>query len=198
MKASLYTRPNKPFRTRRARVTAKPGICSKPLPKVVTVDKFTECHVTPSSVARRMVDYLDASPEQRTLEPSAGTGNLARALIDAGHNADALHMVERHIGLSNLLYDDAAFSGAHISNACFLEWSENPNNGKFDRVIINPPFKKVRQHIAAAESMLNAGGRIIALVPSTFKHDTAETLETLGPDTFALAKVHTKIIQIDI
>jgi hypothetical protein len=38
---------------------------------------------------------------------------------------------------------------------------------------------------------------LVALVPITFQHDDAETLETLPPDTFATAKVHTKIIRIE-
>jgi hypothetical protein len=37
---------------------------------------------------------------------------------------------------------------------------------------------------------------LVALVPVTFSHDEAETLETLPSDTFATAKVFTKIIRV--
>lgn len=38
---------------------------------------------------------------------------------------------------------------------------------------------------------------LVALVPITFQHPDAEHLETLPPDTFSTAKVHTKIIRIE-
>jgi hypothetical protein len=73
---------------------------------------------------------------------------------------------------------------------------------EFPRVIMNPPFSDVRKHVAAALSLMGRGGHaepatLVALVPITFQHDDAETLETLPPDTFATAKVHTKIIRIE-
>lgn len=37
---------------------------------------------------------------------------------------------------------------------------------------------------------------LVALVPVTFEHPEAEHLETLPPDTFSTARVHTKIIRI--
>ena len=38
--------------------------------------------------------------------------------------------------------------------------------------------------------------KLVALVPITFQHDEAETLENLSNDTFSAAKVNTKIIRI--
>ena len=37
---------------------------------------------------------------------------------------------------------------------------------------------------------------LVALVPVTFEYPEAEQLETLPPDTFSTARVHTKIIRI--
>jgi hypothetical protein len=161
------------------------------------VDKATECHVTPDDVARRMVGYLGPVRDMLTLEPSAGTGQLVRALLASGHSRYELTMVERHIGLAGGLYQYGP-----VINRCFLEYAEEAR-GKvsFPRVIMNPPFSKVRQHIAAALSLMGNNGHdcapvLVALVPVTFDHPRAETLETLPQDTFALAKVFTKIIRI--
>jgi hypothetical protein len=175
----------------------KPKIELKPKTSLLIVDKATECHVTPSDVARRMVKYLGDNGDYLTLEPSAGTGNLARALIDAGHSKNELIMVEKHIKLASMLHGFGT-----VNNACFLEWAEE-RRGKveFPRVIMNPPFSDVRKHVAAALSLMGRNGHqepacLVALVPITFRHDDAETLEELPPETFATARVYTKIIRI--
>ncbi|MBL4656965.1 MAG: hypothetical protein JKX73_03120 [Flavobacteriales bacterium] len=66
---------------------------------------------------------------------------------------------------------------------------------------MNPPFKKVRQHIKAALSLLGNGGHdcavLIALVPITYQHEDMETLEELPRDTFSTAQVSTKIIRFE-
>ncbi|WP_245433119.1 methyltransferase type 11 [Mesorhizobium sp. WSM3866] len=163
----------------------------------VTVDKFTECHVTPSDVAARMVDYLGPQGDYLTLEPSAGTGQLSRALLAAGHSKFELVQVERHNSLASRLH-----SFGSVVNRCFLEWSgEVAGKVEFPRIIMNPPFSDVRKHVAAAVSLLGRHGHteaptLVALVPITFERGDAETLETLPADTFVTAKVHTKIIRI--
>lgn len=192
-----YSRPNKPLR-----VEVKDRRDServKPLdhPEIVTVDKFTECHVTPPDVARRMVQYLGRAGDYLTLEPSAGTGNLTRALLESGHSRYELCQVERHIKLASGLYQYGP-----VIRRCFLEYAaEVRGQVEFPRVIMNPPFSQVRQHINAALSLMGRHGHdeppcLVALVPVTFNHPKAEHLETLPVDTFATAKVYTKIIRI--
>lgn len=193
----MYNRPHKPLtipvRKRREPETLTPLAT----PQIVTVDAATECHVTPSNVARRMVDYLGPVGDYNTLEPQAGTGQLVRALLETGHSDCELVMVERHISLANGLRKYGP-----VTNACFLETAETwQGRVKFPRIIMNPPFKKVRQHMNAALSLLHPcghadGATLVALVPITYQHDDAELMETLGPDTFATAKVNTKIIRI--
>ena len=165
--------------------------------EVVAVDRATECHVTPPDVAARMVEYLGAPGDKLTLEPSAGTGNLSRALLESGHSRYELCQVERHIKLAGTLHKFGP-----VINRCFLEYAaEARGKVEFPRVIMNPPFSGVRQHVAAALSLMGRNGhdcapRLVALVPVTFRHPDAEELETLADDTFATAKVRTKIIRI--
>lgn len=183
MDRSLYTRPNKPKTitvTRRARNFA---LDAPQVPKPLAVSASTECHVTPPEVAGRMADYLELEPGLRVLEPSAGTGNLIESVIDYGCNVVA---VEKHHDLCNVVRD--RFPTVEVHQCDFLDFF-----GTFDRVIINPPFKTVKQHIAHALTLLSAGGVMVALVPVTFAG--GELLETLPAGTFKNAAVTTKIVR---
>ncbi len=199
MKASVYTRPAKPLRIQvRRREDFAPLPAAAPLPEIVAVDRFTECHVTPPEVAARMVRYLGEQGDFLTLEPSAGTGNLSRALIEAGQSPRELVQVERHHRLARTLRQFGT-----VLQRCFLEYAaEVRGKVAFPRIIMNPPFSEVRKHVAAARQLMGRGGHdcatLVALVPVTFQAEGMETLETLGDDTFATAKVRTKIVRFTL
>lgn len=197
MKPGVYTRPARPMRIT---VKLRPGFANVEIarvPEIIAVDSATECHVTPPDVAARMVRYLGEVGDYLTLEPSAGTGNLSRALIESGHSRYELVQVERHIKLAAQLHRFGT-----VINRCFLEYSvEVRGKVEFPRVIMNPPFREVRKHIAAARDLMGPHGHgeaptLVALVPITFQTDGMETLEHLPDDTFDTAKVRTKIIRI--
>lgn len=195
---SIYTRPNKPLFTPVRRRGDPAPLATVDLAAPIAVDKATECHVTPSDVAARMVAYLGPVRDMLTLEPSAGTGQLSRALLASGHSKFELCQIERHHALAAQLHKFGP-----VINRCFLEYAaEARGKVSFPRVIMNPPFSEVRKHVAAALSLMGNNGHdcapvLVALVPITFQHPDAETLETLPADTFATAKVHTKIIRIE-
>lgn len=197
MKAKVYTRPAKPMFVPVKRRDDFEKLAKAEPVEIVTVDAATECHVTPNEVAARMVRYLGRQGDFLTLEPSAGTGQLVRALFAAGHSRYELTMVERHNKLAAGLR-----SLGPVINRCFLEYAEEARGKvEFPRVIMNPPFSAVRKHVAAALSLMGRNGHVerptlVALVPVTFAHPDAETLEELPADTFATAKVYTKIIRI--
>lgn len=194
---AIYSRPKKPMTIpvrKRGEVAPLELVTA---PEIIAVDRATECHVTPDDVAGRMVEYLGPVGDYLTLEPSAGTGQLARALIAAGHSPHELTMIERHHKLAAMVRK----IGPTI-HGCFLEYADEvKGRAEFPRIIMNPPFREVRKHIAAALSLLGRGGHaepatLVALVPVTFEHPEAEHMETLPPDTFSTARVHTKIIRI--
>ncbi len=191
MNPSAYTRPNKPSAvlvTRRRDKTAQPV----DVPQLIAVDARTECHVTPQDVAARMVQYLQLEGGETVLEPSAGTGNLVAALLGAGCPASDITGIELHHALATTAR--ARFAGeVAITQMDFLDVYSGDT---FDRVLMNPPFRAVKKHIARAVQALNPGGVCVALVPAPFRWDGAETLETLAPDTFSSAKVYTKLIRI--
>jgi hypothetical protein len=196
MNPAVYRRPDKPLRVTVNRRPDFPPVTSAPLPDIVTVDRATECHVTPPSVADYMARALGPYQGGRALEPSAGTGNLTAALIRAGYPPAEIVQIERHNTLAARL--DA---GGPVINSCFLEYAAEARGGvEFPRVIMNPPFSDVRKHISVAVALLGRAGHagrpaLVALVPITFERDGFETLENLPDDTFSTAKVRTKIVR---
>ena len=194
---SIYYRPAKPLTIpvrKRGEVSPLPDLEA---PEIITVDKATECHVTPDDVARRMVEYLGPVGDFLTLEPSAGTGQLVRALIASGHSTNELTMVELHHRLAAGLRRIGP-----VIQGCFLEYADEiKGRAEFPRILMNPPFRHSRKHFNAALSLLGRNGHedpatLVALVPVTFDHEEAEEMERLPDDTFSTARVHTKIIRV--
>lgn len=194
MDVSLYTRPNKPLRKPVSRFERYNETVAKPVVKPIEVDTFTECHVTPSDVAVKMVAYaLQLGNGTRFLEPQCGTGQIVSAILEATDRDVVVTGVERHVKLAE--HCRTLFNQSHnvlVVNDCFLEWSSSTKR-EFDYVVSNPPFKKVRAHIAAAIRTLGDGGVLVALVPVTFDREGFIDLETLG-DVFPNAKVNTKLV----
>jgi phospholipid N-methyltransferase len=198
MKTSVYSRPNKPrFMDVKNRRNKGLEIAPIELTQPIMVHASTECHRTPNDEAARMVDYLNWEPGQQILEPHGGTGQLVRALLDSGVSSGQIDVVE----LNNELYSrlDAEFSpaGTKVNQGCFLEYATAYSGDGFNKIILNPPFKAVRKHMAAALKLLKRGGSLIALVPVTYRHDDLYEIEILSNDTFSTAKVNTKIIEIE-
>lgn len=201
MNKNIYTRPDKP---RTMAVTKRqqeaPAMELPAMPDITAVDSFSECHVTPMAVARRMVDYLGDPGDYLTLEPEAGTGNLIQTLFESGHSCYELTVIERHIGLCSEIRK--RFKGDQYIDPicqCFLEYADQAvGKIEFPRIIMNPPFKRVKQHIQAALSLLGPGGHnravLVALVPITYHHTDMIVLEELPRDTFSTVTVATKII----
>jgi len=213
MNPNVYRRPDKPaftpIRNRRedqdaAREKAKALEAARKGGAPLTISARTECHVTPPDIAARMVEYLGPCGDALTLEPSAGTGNLVAALLDAGQSQFELCAVEQSADLWDAMHKRIREKyGCDVKGwrgRDFLEYAEEARDRiEFSRIIMNPPFSQVHKHITAALSLWGFGGHaektIIALVPVTYEHEDAEEMERLPPDTFATAKVFTKIIR---
>lgn len=198
MKKACYTRPAKPRRVvpkTRERGIAPPAPINLPVPVVVA--RETECHVTRPEYAAIMADALGNLDGCGLLEPEAGTGNLVQAALDAGACASQITAIERHPALVGRMRATLP-EGLDVIEGCFLAFAGSTQR-RFDRILMNPPFRQVRQHVAAALSLLQGSqerpGILVALVPITYQHPEASTLEILPADAFATAKVHTKIIR---
>lgn len=113
---------------------------------------------TPQGIVEKMIDFLELSPGQSVLEPSAGTGNIIKEIIN---NYDVeLTAVEINLLLSKLLENNFP---CKVLNADFLQC--NGELGKFDRIIMNPPFQNADdiKHILHAVNHLDDGGILVSL-----------------------------------
>lgn len=114
---------------------------------------------TPPGLARRMVELAEPLTGYSILEPSAGTGNIAREIKKAGHECECIE----------LNYTAAEYlkkQGYFVTCADFLEWTPAPACVTYDRIIMNPPFSHAADidHVTHAWNLLTPGGRIIAIM----------------------------------
>ena len=169
---------------------------------------------TPPDLARRMAQLAGGSTlaGTRVLEPSAGTGNIVRAIINSATSADCVRVVavEINSGLVKILEQQrlktlcANENNFDIREADFMQC--NGDLGKFDHVLMNPPFEKGQdiKHILHALTMLKPGGRLVAICANGPRQSEqlkplADVWEELPEDTFADAgtNVRTVLLAID-
>lgn len=144
---------------------------------------------TPPDIVQEMIwrSKIHKYPRLRILEPSAGDGRILEGLRPWIGAADIV-AVEISLSLTNSLRE--RFREGIAFQCCdFLQ--QNGNLGKFDIILMNPPFDNGLDitHIEHAESMLAPGGRLVALCGNgprqqkIFKHRT-EYWEQLPQDSF--------------
>ena len=122
---------------------------------------------TPEGVVSRVLDAANIHPtlappntKFRVLEPSAGTGALAAPAVEAGHEVTC---IEIHPQRAAQLRKDGRY--AKVVAADFLD--QRPDVlGRFDRIIMNPPFDKGLDvdHVRHAISFLAPGGVLVAVM----------------------------------
>jgi phospholipid N-methyltransferase len=151
---------------------------------------------TPSHIAAQVCLLAEIGPAHLVLEPSAGTGQLLRAVETCAR----LTAVEIDAALCGHLR--SSFPSVAIFCADFLEW----DGGRFDRVVMNPPFKMGRdvKHITRAASMLAPGGRLVSICANGPRQRAAlQPIATawhpLPADSFKCegTRVETAIVVID-
>ncbi len=142
---------------------------------------------TPPELAARMVELADIRPEHRVLEPSAGTGNLLRAIGSAPEKV----AVEIDPRLVQLL-GRSGLAGVRCHQGDFLEC--NRELGTFDRIVMNPPFGNAAdiKHIQHAATMLRPGGVLVGLCANGPRQrealqPLADVWEDLPPGSFTQA-----------
>jgi len=208
MDRALYCRPKK-ARTLLVRQRQEaPVRVPQLLPEPVAVDRCTECHVTPPAVAQRMVGYLGSLAGTAVLEPSAGTGALIEALCTGDDQANRIVAIEREVSLYDGL--QRRFENRQdirIFQGCFIDLgSQLTDPPCFERIVMNPPFRTCRAHLAAALSVLHRQGKqgatLVALVPDIESSHSvlpgSEVLEHLPAGTFASTDARTRIVRFQV
>lgn len=123
---------------------------------------------TPDDLAKYVISQANIEHKQLVLEPSAGSGQLLKALNKTNKE---IHTVCYEIN------PDMQFGLSGMADEVFIQdfLSVNPEP-KFHRVVMNPPFNKSRadiHHVLHAFKFLKDGGRLVAIMPAsvTFRDD---------------------------
>ena len=116
---------------------------------------------TPDDLARYVVSQANIDHNQFILEPSAGSGQLIKALnvTDKDIHTACYEVNPDMKDVLEKLSDE-------VTICDFLLVNPEP---KFDRVVMNPPFNKARadiHHVLHAFKFLKKGGRLVAIMPS--------------------------------
>lgn len=133
-------------------------------------DSAPDYHATPAKrfgafntspeLAAKVAEYAGIGEGTRVLEPSAGTGELAKVARALG---GSVHCVEVQQGLAHELRTLHGFHGARCAD--FLKLTP-ADLGTFDVVLMNPPFDRGRDcdHVRHAWQFVKPGGRLVAIM----------------------------------
>jgi len=162
----------------------------------IQVVRAPQLFPTSEAQATYMVELLEPKPGEDVLEPQAGTGALIKPLANSLCRITA---VEINLVLADQLRvrwettkGGSEFNPAPLKVVCadFLEC--NGNLGKFDRIIMNPPFGDAAdiKHIKHAIGFLKPGGRLVGLCANGTRQQQqlkplADYWEDLPPGSFS-------------
>lgn len=127
---------------------------------------------TPPALVARLIELAGLEFGQQVLEPSAGQGAIADAILAAGISKNDLYLVE--ILPENVaVLESKGYSYPKLSHGDFLMTGFLPTG--FDRIVMNPPFERQQDidHITHAMSLLKPGGRLVSVMAAgvTFRED---------------------------
>jgi len=130
-----------------------------------TKRKEADFYATPlDAVYTLLENYNGISPNDHILEPSAGNGNIIKALRKRGYKNFITAVELREEEKENL--NESGTSQVVISD--FLQYGECINMENYDVIIGNPPYSMAQEFIDKSLSLLNPGGRLIFLLRTNF------------------------------
>jgi predicted RNA methylase len=126
--------------------------------------KSHQYYPTPAHIAAQAVAAAEIGQNHICLEPSAGTGALARLMP-----ADRTTCVE--ISPLHCAALRGIDPGLEVIQDDFLRFARTDRAGRYDRIIMNPPYSqgRAREHVEAAAKLLKPGGRLVAIVPASLR-----------------------------
>ena len=128
---------------------------------------------TPDAVVKRCMDRLGVREGDRVLEPSAGTGNMVRHLLERGARVDAVEIDPDRCATLRRLRAPAL----HVMERNFLTMPAEPD---YAAVLMNPPFFGTHwmEHVLHAYDFLAPGGTLVAVLPISADFGTSKKHQT--------------------
>ncbi len=136
---------------------------------------------TPHDLCAKMAGWVDDwcfPDDMKILEPSAGLGAIAKALRtrseENGYSWD-IHCLE----ILPLCRQVLAGEGFNLVGTNFLDFNPGP---VYDAVVMNPPFSSdglgdYIDHINHAWSLVKPHGKLMAIAPPSFLHNSGKRVE---------------------
>lgn len=131
--------------------------------EAINIKKDFQFFETPPKLANYLVELAGLKADDKILEPSAGTGNIVKA-------------IKRVIGLEKLIYVYELIpenQGAlkKIIECKFVGDDFLECKTKYDKIIANPPFSKNQDidHIYKMYNSLKKGGRLVSVASIHWK-----------------------------
>jgi len=116
---------------------------------------------SPKPVVDRLIELAEIEQGMIILEPSAGTGNIVKALHEAGAKVDAIEILEANI--------DALKNQGLATLIGIGDFLETPSAAVYDRVVMNPPFAKQAdiKHVLHALKFVKQGGLLASVMSAS-------------------------------
>jgi hypothetical protein len=144
---------------------------------------------TPKPVISQMLERVSIEPFCSVLEPSAGCGDIADAVLALDIPDVEVYVCELNSKLREILDLKGHVVVAHD----FMEYMHDMEvDGGYDRIVMNPPFERGQdaEHVRRAFTMLAPGGTLVAVMSegSFFRSDRKATefrdwLEAVGGES---------------
>jgi protein-L-isoaspartate O-methyltransferase len=159
--------------------------------------KSYQFYPTPQEIVDYVLECANISHGASVLEPSAGSGRFVNAIraLNRDLKITAVELEKiRATALSEAGCCDVVMHGDFMK----MEFAEK----KFDYVIMNPPFRdgQAVAHVKRATELLTDSGTLFAVVPTSFKLDSAmikcESLKTFD-NAFDRTSIPVKVVKIN-
>lgn len=126
-------------------------------------ERETQFYPTPEHVARKISGMIDFLKVESVLEPSAGKGDLLKALKSHNNKVGMIDCIEIDPNLRTILRG----KGYNVVADDFLSYHSYT---QYDLILMNPPFADGDKHLLKALELQKNGGQVICIL-------NAETLK---------------------
>ena len=125
------------------------------------VRREADFYATPFETVYSFLDAYDGiKSSDSILEPSAGNGNIIKALRNRGY--------DNHIDAVELREEERYNLIGHADRVGIGDFLEMEGLGPYDVVIGNPPFSKALEFVKKSLEVVRPGGRVIMLLRTSF------------------------------
>lgn len=134
---------------------------------------------TPDALADEIVRLAEIDDDSVILEPSAGSGQLIRAIDSVSPNKQSLPEVVA-VEIQERFRETLQHFASETHAADFLGVAPGSIGGPFNRVVMNPPFAPRQadiDHVLHAWKFLQSGGRLVSIMSSGWTFRTNKKSE---------------------